>query len=142
MCAALVCLARAGAARNACALLTRKNLGFVRTTETRSTRDGIVVSQCFYELPSFTDSVSVTVMHGKEAKGYWKARIAGEHEQQIVDVDGVGDDAIWSGNQRAGALYVLDGDVILRLSLGGAGSVEKKIERGKFLAVRAIKRVR
>ena len=51
-------------------------------------------------------------------------------------VDGVGDEAFWSGNRVGGALYVLkhDKDVIVRISVGGPDSEDQKIDKCKTLA--------
>jgi hypothetical protein len=53
-------------------------------------------------------------------------------------VKGIGDDAIWSGNRVSGALYVLTTNTILRISLGGIGTQELKVERAKMLARRLL----
>lgn len=54
---------------------------------------------------------------------------------------GLGDAAVWSGDAAAGALYVLRGDTVLRVSVGGAGTADEKIARSKKLAARALKRL-
>ena len=129
--------------------------------------DGLKVSQCFYALPSFTSSVSLDVMRGNTA-AFWRAHFANarkieddddrdrtvaiksappsraaeeEHESAALKVTGIGDAAVWSGNRVAGALYVLKGDTIVRISVGGAGSQEEKIERSKKLAARALRKL-
>jgi hypothetical protein len=146
--AALVCLAQAGAARNACELLTPKDLAFVRAKESHSTRDALTVTQCFYELPSFTNSVSVMMMTASddEIRRWWAARVETkheeEHEAETIEVDGVGREAVWSGNKLVGSLYVLDRGVILRISPGGAGTAKEKIARSKALARIALRRYR
>ena len=54
---------------------------------------------------------------------------------------GIGEDAIWTGNRVSGALYVLTKDTILRISLGGIGTQELKVERAKMLARRVLPRL-
>jgi hypothetical protein len=57
-------------------------------------------------------------------------------------IDGVGDEAFWSGNRFGGALYVLKGDVFIRVSVGGPDNEEIKIEKSKTLAQKALSRLR
>jgi hypothetical protein len=136
----------------------------VKLTETDA--DGLTVSQCFYTLPSFTSSVSVDIMRGKTA-AFWRGHFSNaadaadddadrdrgapakgvsregedEHHAAALKVKGIGDAAVWSGNRVAGALYVLKGDTIVRVSVGGSGSQEQKIERSKKLAARALRKL-
>jgi hypothetical protein len=60
---------------------------------------------------------------GAEAKGKEDglSEKAGEaeHQKKPEHVEGVGDDAYWVDTGRDGALYVLQGERIIRLSLGG-----------------------
>lgn len=161
---------------NACQLLTARDIARVQGAEFKSAKlteteaNGLIVSQCFYSLPSFTNSVSVDVMRGKTS-AFWRAHFSNareaadededrdrdrsaamksappsreaEEEQQTaaLKVKGVGDAAVWSGNRAAGALYVLKGDAIVRVSVGGGGSQEQKIERSKKLAARALRKL-
>jgi len=133
---------------------------------TESEANGLTVSQCFYTLPSVTSPVSVDLMRGRTAT-VWRSRCANgrdakddddedrdratktappareseEHESAARNVRGIGDAAVWSGNRVAGALYVLKGDTILRISVGGGESQEQKIERSKKLAARALRKL-
>jgi hypothetical protein len=149
---------------NACQLLTARDIARVQGEEFKSVKlteteaNGLIVSQCFYTLPSFTSSVSVDVMRGKTT-AFWRGHFsnarddedrdratksaspeAEEHQSAALKVKGVGDAAVWSGNRAAGALYVLKGDTIVRVSVGG-GTQEQKIERSKKLAVRALRKL-
>jgi len=67
----------------------------------------------------------------------------GEEEEAVPPkkVDGVGDEAFWSGNRFGGALYVLKGDAFIRISVGGAGDEKEKIDKSKKLAQLALKRL-
>jgi hypothetical protein len=102
---------------------------------------------------------------GTEAKDYWEQTIhvppeppAGEAQRDKPDqksergeeeekknppkkVDGVGDEAYWSGNRFGGALYVLKRNVILRISIGGPEDQETKIEKSKRLAEKVLTRL-
>lgn len=56
-------------------------------------------------------------------------------------LDGLGEEAYWVGNGITGALYVLRGDVFLRISVGGVREESARIEKAKVLARDAIKRL-
>src|SRR5438552_11399811 len=56
-------------------------------------------------------------------------------------LDGIGEEAYWSGNRFGGALYVLKGDVFIRVSVGGPDNEETKIEKSKTLAQKALSRL-
>jgi len=157
---------------NACQLLTPRAIARVQGEQlksvklTESNENGLRVSQCFYALPSFTNSISLDVMRGNTT-AFWRGHFANarqekdgdedrdrstamktvppsreaeeEHESSARNVSGVGDAAVWSGNRVAGALYVLKGETIVRISVGGGGSQEQKIERSKKLAAQALR---
>ncbi|MEA2326442.1 MAG: hypothetical protein QOE68_1401 [Thermoanaerobaculia bacterium] len=161
---------------NACQLLTARDIARVQGQEFKSVKltetesNGLTVSQCFYALPSFTDSVSVDLMRGKTA-AFWRGHFSNareaadddddhdrdrsaamksappsheaeeEHHSAALKVKGIGDDAVWSGNRVAGALYVLKRGTIVRISVGGGGNQEQKIERSKKLAARALRKL-
>ena len=102
---------------------------------------------------------------GTEAREYWENTLrrraeesAGEAQREDGDqksergeeeekknppkkVDGVGEKAFWSGNRFGGALYVLKGDVFIRISVGGPDNEETKIEKSKRLAEKALGRL-
>ena len=141
----------------ACDLLSSRDVkavqgqAFAEAKHTRSQFDGMIASQCFYRLPSFADSISVEVIRsesGMSANDLWQ-KITGkraekmtakgrDHSQTIPDL---GDTAIWAGNKTAGALYVLKGDAILRISVGGGGTEQEKIEKSRTLAARALEKM-
>jgi hypothetical protein len=77
---------------------------------------------------------------GKE-KGHQEER--GEKEKVIPPkkIDGIGQEAYWSGTRFGGALYVLAKDAILRISVGGPDNEEAKIEKSKRLAEKALARL-
>jgi hypothetical protein len=113
-------------------------------------------------------SVSLAVIRpstGSEARDYWEKTMGGSSEQSVGEtqregidqksergeeeekknppkkIDGVGDEACWSGNRFGGALYVLKRSVILRISIGGPDDQETKIEKSKRLAEKALARL-
>jgi hypothetical protein len=133
-------------------VLTKSDIAAVQgesfTAAKLTTRDDI--TQCFYQLPTFTKSVSVDVIRDKE---FWKEHFAErEHEREHEEareekahppreIHGLGHDALWVGGRMAGSLYVRKGNAVLRVSVGGPGTEEEKITRSKTLAVRALKRM-
>jgi hypothetical protein len=56
-------------------------------------------------------------------------------------LEGVGDGAFWTANRVNGALYVLKGDVLIRISVGGPDSEDVMIDRCKALAKKALSRL-
>jgi hypothetical protein len=72
------------------------------------------------------------------------ARDEGEEEEGAPPqkVAGIGDEAFWAGNRVMGALYVLKGDTILRISIGGVTDPGVRLEKTKALARLALKRLK
>jgi hypothetical protein len=68
-----------------------------------------------------------------------------EEEEERVSppekIAGIGQEAFWAGNRFGGALYVLEKNFILRISVGGGANAETKIEKSKALAGKAISRL-
>jgi Protein of unknown function (DUF1573) len=67
----------------------------------------------------------------------------GEEEEAVPPkkIDGVGEEAYWSGNRFGGALYVLKGDTFIRVSVGGPGDEAARIDKSKKLAQMVLKRL-
>jgi hypothetical protein len=67
----------------------------------------------------------------------------GEEEASVPPkkIDGVGEEAYWTGSRFGGALYVLKKDVFIRISVGGPDKEETKIEKSKALAQKALERL-
>ncbi len=83
---------------------------------------------------------------GEEADRGKQREGRGENEEEEkahppTKVEGVGDEAFWSGTRVGGALFVLKGDVYFRISVGGPDSNEKKLEKSKTLAGKALARL-
>jgi len=72
-----------------------------------------------------------------------QARARGEEEEANPPkkIDGIGDEAYWTGNRFGGALYVLKKDVFIRISVGGPDKEETKIDKSKALAEKALQRL-
>jgi hypothetical protein len=114
-------------------------------------------TQCFYRTQELSSSVSVALgvpLTDNKRSGprdYWRAQFkrAGREEREESDekkneprrVAGLGDEAFWVGDPVTGALYVLRGEVFLRVSVGGPPAQAEKIKRAKALAVYALKRL-
>jgi len=123
---------------------------YLDTAKSVKTSAGVTVSQCYFRLADESRSVTLELTRAEsrhathelwekqfESKEKEKHEEAG-NETHGVEVKGIGEDAIWTGNRVSGALYVLTGDTILRISLGGIGTQELKVERAKMLARRVL----
>jgi hypothetical protein len=184
--AATTSVATAGKGKiDACALLTSPEIRSVQgeplkeTKASGSTEKGFVISQCFFTLPTFNNSISLVVTQKGEGAGardpkeFWeatfdkesegerakerdrksekehekeKARDKGHEEEEeeappAQRITGIGDEAFWTGSRVGGALYVLKGSTYLRVSVGGAGDQQSKINKSKALARLALKRL-
>ena len=169
---------------DACALLTSPEINSVQgepmkeTKASGSAEKGFLVSQCFFTLPTFNNSISLVVTQrgegagGRDPKEFWEAtfeKSEGEGEKErdkksakerekekergrgreeeeeeaapAQKITGVGDEAFWTGSRVGGALYVLKGSTYLRISVGGAGDQQSKINKSKALARLALKRL-
>ena len=169
---------------DACALLTSPEIKSVQgeplkeTKASGSAEKGFLVSQCFFTLPTFNNSISLVVTQRGEGAGsrdpkeFWEAtfeksegegekdrdkksakerekekeRGKGREEEEeeaapAQKITGVGDEAFWTGSRVGGALYVLKGSTYLRISVGGAGDQQSKINKSKALARLALKRL-
>jgi hypothetical protein len=170
---------------DACALLTSQEIRSVQgeplkeTKASGSAEKGFSISQCFFTLPTFNNSISLVVTQkgdgadGRDPKEFWEAtfdkesegqrererdkKSAKEREQENArdksreeeeeeaappqKIAGVGDEAFWTGSRVGGALYVLKGSTYLRVSVGGAGDQQSKINKSKALARLALKRL-
>jgi hypothetical protein len=152
----------------ACGLLTKEETQAVQGEPFKSTKAsqgpglGLRISQCYFELPTPVNSVVLTVTRkadgatARDPRESWHELFYGEHprerekerekdkegeEKGPQKVEGVGDDAFWSGSRVGGALYVLKGESYFRISVGGAGDQAQKLEKCKTLAAFVLKRL-
>jgi len=80
----------------------------------------------------------------REKEEHAKSGAEREREEEGGDarkIAGIGDEAYWSGNRVAGALYVLHGKTFIRVSIGGIQDERERIEKSKQLASAALKRL-
>jgi hypothetical protein len=145
----------------ACTLLTREEAQavqgepFKNTKPSDHTAAGLVVSQCYFELPTTVNSIVLTVTRkaegGRDPSESWREifhreestrkKEEGEEKRKPSKIDGLGDEAFWTGTRVGGALYVLKGNCYIRISVGGGGDQEQKIEKSKTLAADVLKRL-
>jgi hypothetical protein len=150
----------------ACGLLTKEETQAVQGEPFKSTKasqgpgPGLKVSQCYFELPTPVNSIVLTVTrkadgaNARDPRESWHELFYGEHprerekekgkegeEKGPQKVEGVGDEAFWSGSRVGGALYVLKGESYIRISVGGAGDQALKLEKSKTLAAFVLKRL-
>jgi len=156
---------------DACALLTSKEIEGVQGEALKETKlsgqatGGFLMSQCFFTLPTFTNSVSLLVAqkgegsNAKDPKEFFRERFdekrAGESESEgdkkqgeaeeegtpPQKVSGIGDEAYWTGSRVGGALYVLKGNAYVRISVGGPAEQAAKIKKTKALAAKVLARL-
>jgi len=171
-----VATALKAAQTDACTLLTpeviRQATGeqVANTKGTSQTAGKVRQSQCFYTLPTFSNSISLTVtgpaglsrdaahemwerwFHRGEAgdekdkdKDKDKDRGKPESEEEeaaasAVPISGVGDEAFWV-HSFVGNLYVRKGNRFLRISLGGKMTDDQRQAKAKALAAVALRRL-
>lgn len=145
----------------ACTLLTKEETQAVQGEPFKDTKPsehngaGLIVSQCYFELPTSVNSIVLTVTRkaegGRDPGDSWRETFhreeparkkeEGEEEKKPLKIDGLGDEAFWTGSRVGGALYVLKANTYIRISVGGAGNQEQKIEKSKTLAADVLKRL-
>jgi hypothetical protein len=104
---------------------------------------------CYFATSDAARSTSLTLISGNRitAREFWNDTFrapvarAGKKDPPRA-ISGTGGEAFWTGDARAGALYVLAGDAVLRISVGGVQDEEERIRRSKALALAALARLR
>lgn len=149
----------------ACRLLALDEIRAVQGTvpvERKATAErarGLVFDQCVFRVTDFVHSVSLTVIRGNPgvapdgARAFWtktfhpaprpapaSGRVPKKKEPPRA-IAGMGHEAFWTGDPRTGSLYVLDGDVVLRVSVGGVADEQERIRRSTTLARAALGRL-
>jgi hypothetical protein len=142
-----------------CTLLTKEEVqavqgeAFKDTKASQKTGAGLAMGQCYFELPTPVNSIVLTVTRkaegGRDPAASWKEifhreksqKREEEEEKEPLKIEGIGDEAFWTGTRIGGALYVLKGNCYIRISVGGAGDQAQKIEKSKTLAENVLKRL-
>ncbi|MGB2900709.1 MAG: hypothetical protein WBB89_15700 [Candidatus Acidiferrum sp.] len=132
---------------------------------------GMLISECLFHTATSAKSVSValaTRSSGKPSaltpRRFWRKQFhapdmeeseirgtgkraqnpepEGEEEaRKPRRIEGLGEEAYWVGTPGTGALYVLQGDNFVRISVGGVGEESVRIEKSKVLARAVMKRL-
>jgi hypothetical protein len=147
---------------DACSLITNSEVKTVQGEPVKETKSSarfagaFVMSQCFYTVATFHNSISLEVTQRDPAKpsrsgpkDRWKELFHHEDKKaenkkdsgKPLKVPGIGDEAFWVGDSVSGALYVLKEDAFLRVSIGGPDERPAKVKRSKLLAERALARL-
>ncbi len=131
--------------------------------------ESMVISQCFYSLPTFSNSISLTLnlpLSGNASRTgpryLWKKWFhadtsdnqepdfdspqpkqegAEEKSAAPVPVSGLGEEAFWV-RRFVGTLYVLRGDTVLRISIGGKQDDAARLRKAQLLAKSALENLR
>ena len=157
---------------DACAMLTSQEIqsiqgeGLKETKLSESSANGLHVSQCFFALPTFTNSISLAITQraagagARDPRQFWKdtfhsgkepkhdgdrekdrEKEDGEESRPPQQISGIGDEAFWTASRAAGILYVLKGSSYLRISIGGRGDQQTEMRKSKALAQKVIDRL-
>jgi hypothetical protein len=145
---------------DACALLSTDDVRSVQQTTVKEckssvhTARGLRYEQCVFAAADFAHSVSLTVISGDAdaTRAFWTSTFRPQRtEASLVkatrkkelprQITNLGDDAFWTGDTRTGALYVLTGDRVLRISVGGASEEPERLRRSRALADAALARL-
>ena len=154
---------------DACAMLTSQEIQSIQGEALKETKlserssEGFYISQCFFTLPTFTNSISLAVTQRADGPGardprkFWKDNFhrdkernkerdrereeEGEESRPPQKITGIGDEAFWMASPAAGILYILKGDSYVRISIGGRADQQTKIKKSKALARKVIDRL-
>jgi len=137
-----------------CSLLGASDIpDLAGTQKSVKTSGDETVAQCYFRVREESRSVTLEITRASSqaaTRALWEKQFEpGEREEEEkgkrevhgVEVHGLGEDAMWTGNRVSGALYVRTTNTILRISIGGTGTSEEKLERAKLLARKAIQRL-
>lgn len=148
---------------DACSLLTSDEIKAIQGEAVESTKatpvpEGEVASsQCFFQLPTFVNSISLQVTQqaskpgAPDVKQAWtkmfppekleeRETAGGQKKIPARKIPDLGEQALWTGGP-AGGLYVLQGSYYIRISVGGADDEETKIKKSTALAQLILKRL-
>lgn len=139
----------------ACELLTSDDIRPIQgETVTRaigheSSRGAIVESQCYFALPTAAKSISLSVTLAGEGKGSDEMknfrdafhRKPKKKHRAPIKIAGLGDEAFWAPSASGGNLYAFKAQSFVRISIGGTGDQERKLEDSKTLVRKVLARL-
>ena len=134
-----------------CALVTPDEVQSIEgettreTTRSRAEAGALTGEQCFYALPTFAKSFTVTVMSGGNIEQEWEKLFEereerekeGEEEEESAAVEhigGLGQDARWSVGRYGGVLHVRTRGAIVRVTTGSTGDEADRLRRARAVA--------
>jgi hypothetical protein len=151
---------------DACALIEKSEIASVLGAPVQSTKPSshlngaLAISQCYYTVTSADSSKNLSIHleviqadprsgRPNAANDYWETSFhgerAGDEEEKEsgkpIAISGIGEAAFWTGNSRAGAVYVLNKRKVVRISLGGSDDPKTKIKKSKTLVANVLKRL-
>lgn len=111
----------------------------------------LTVASCYFRMDPDAKSVSLEIISrskgdAMDPREFWRSRFDKSREEDEGEaesterrrppekIDNLGDEAYWFDTGRDGALYVLRGGKIIRLSLGGATPRDRKKKQAEQLA--------
>jgi hypothetical protein len=153
--------------REACSLVSKEEVESVQQTSVNDAKnsersDGTFrISQCLYSAAEFSKSVNLALIQAdpnqtskRSPKDFWKEKFdpyeneapnanpAGKEQgPESKKITGLGDEAFWISNRFGGILYVLKGEVLISIGIGGTDDEETKLEKSKALAKKALQRL-
>jgi len=158
--------AKAPGSADTCTLLTSDDIKAVQGEALKTAKPSqqagheFVIDICYYELPTPSNSVSLSLAQSNPNKKdsvreFWENTFGdGEHGRKEKEregeegeleegapprkIAGLGQEAFWFSSPIGGVLYVLKGDHYIRISVGGKGTSEAKLNKSKVLAKKAI----
>jgi hypothetical protein len=154
-------------ARDACSLVSKEEVesvqqGSVNDAKNSERSDGTFrISQCLYTAAESSKSVNLAFIRAdpnqtskRSPKDFWKEKFD-PHENEAPNanrdekekgpapkkITGLGDEAFWVSNRFGGILYILKGNAFISIGIGGTDDEEKKLEKSKLLAQKALQRL-
>jgi hypothetical protein len=152
-----------------CKLLSNAEIQAVQGERVEQTKPdarstgGLLISDCLFRTTTPSKAVSIELVtrdsNAKTAltpQEHWRKQFGaagaereantpeGRENRETPEarrITGIGQEAYWVGTPVAGALYVLQGERFIRISVGGVRDEKTRIERSKSLALAALKRL-
>jgi hypothetical protein len=162
----LYCAPQKATGVEVCSLLTKAEIEAVLGEPVDQTKGsvqpagGLRMTQCFFGVATAAKSVSLTLAAPGPVgaatpapRDFWRNQFhpakapknkESEREEGLREarpIRGLGEEAYWVGNSITGALYVLQSDRFLRISVGGVREEALRIRKSKALARAAVKRL-